>query len=75
MIRGLLFDINGTLTDILTNEESNDIYRVLSNFLFTRGFFCPRKKSAAFILQSTNGSVMTAKKNSPNSTLSACLMK
>ena len=41
MIRGLLFDINGTLTDILTNEESNDIYRVLSNFFIYQGIFLP----------------------------------
>jgi len=36
-IRGLLFDINGTLIDINTNEESEEIYRVLSNFLSYQG--------------------------------------
>lgn len=33
MIRGLLFDINGTVTDILTNEADDQLYRVTSNFL------------------------------------------
>ncbi|MBR1944754.1 MAG: HAD family hydrolase [Alphaproteobacteria bacterium] len=37
MIRGLIFDINGTLTDILTNEEQNDLYRVVSHFLIYQG--------------------------------------
>ncbi|MBR1778435.1 MAG: HAD family hydrolase [Alphaproteobacteria bacterium] len=37
MIRGLIFDINGTLTDILTDEEQNDLYRVVSNFLLYQG--------------------------------------
>ena len=37
MIRGLLFDINGTLTDILTNEGDDNIYRVLSHFFLYQG--------------------------------------
>lgn len=41
MIRGLIFDINGTVTDILTNEEQNDLYRVVSNFLIYQGVFVP----------------------------------
>lgn len=41
MIRGLLFDVNGTLTDIFTNEESDDIWRVLSNFFIYQGIFLP----------------------------------
>jgi putative hydrolase of the HAD superfamily len=36
-IRGLIFDINGTLTDIHTDESYEDIYRVLSNFLSYQG--------------------------------------
>ena len=39
MIRGLLFDINGTVSDILTNEEYDDIYRVLSNFFIYHDIF------------------------------------
>ena len=39
MIRGLIFDINGTLTDILTDEEQDDLYRVVSNFLIYQGIF------------------------------------
>jgi putative hydrolase of the HAD superfamily len=36
-IRGLIFDINGTLIDINTDEGSNEMYRVLSNFLSYQG--------------------------------------
>ena len=41
MIRGLIFDINGTVTDILTNEGLNDLYRVVSNFLLYQGVCVP----------------------------------
>ncbi|MBO4521000.1 MAG: HAD family hydrolase [Alphaproteobacteria bacterium] len=37
MIRGLIFDINGTVTDILTDEGQKDLYRVVSNFLLYQG--------------------------------------
>ena len=37
IIKGLIFDINGTLTDILTNEWHNDVYRVISNLLSYQG--------------------------------------
>ena len=37
VIRGIIFDINGTLTDILTNEWHDDIYRILSNLLSYQG--------------------------------------
>ncbi len=37
MIKGLLFDVNGTITDILTNEGHDDMYRMLSNFLDYQG--------------------------------------
>lgn len=37
MIRGLVFDINGTTTDILTDEGYDDMYRVLGNFLDYQG--------------------------------------
>lgn len=33
MIKGLLFDLNGTLIDILTNEEDFHTYQVTANFL------------------------------------------
>ena len=39
MIRGLIFDINGTLTDILTDEGRQELYRVVSNFLIYQGIF------------------------------------
>ena len=36
-IRGLIFDINGTLTDINTDERHGEIYRTLSNLLLYQG--------------------------------------
>ena len=36
-LRGIIFDINGTLTDIQTNEWHDDVYRVLSNLLSYQG--------------------------------------
>jgi putative hydrolase of the HAD superfamily len=37
MIRGLIFDINGTTSDILTNEGHDDMYRTLAYFLDYQG--------------------------------------
>jgi putative hydrolase of the HAD superfamily len=37
IIKGILFDINGTLTDIRTNEWHDDVYRVISNLLSYQG--------------------------------------
>ncbi|MDU9050392.1 MAG: HAD family hydrolase [Candidatus Electrothrix sp. Rat3] len=37
IIKGLIFDINGTVTDINTNEWHSEIYRVLSNLLLYQG--------------------------------------
>lgn len=36
-VKGIIFDINGTLTDIYTNERHDEIYRVLSNLLSYQG--------------------------------------
>jgi putative hydrolase of the HAD superfamily len=36
-LRGIIFDINGTLSDIQTNEWHDDVYRVLSNLLSYQG--------------------------------------
>lgn len=36
-ISGIIFDINGTLTDILTDEGHEEIYRAISHFLTYRG--------------------------------------
>lgn len=36
-VKGIIFDINGTLTDIHTNEGHDEIYRVLSNLLSYQG--------------------------------------
>jgi putative hydrolase of the HAD superfamily len=37
IIKGIIFDINGTLTDINTNEWLDDVYRVVSNLLSYQG--------------------------------------
>jgi putative hydrolase of the HAD superfamily len=36
-IKGIIFDVNGTLTDIHTNEWHDDVYRVISNLLSCQG--------------------------------------
>lgn len=41
MIRGLLFDVNGTVVDILTDEGNPELYRTLSNFLDYQGIPLP----------------------------------
>lgn len=43
VIRGIIFDINGTLTDINTNEMHDDIYRVISNLFSYQGIFLSQK--------------------------------
>lgn len=35
--KGIIFDINGTLSDIQTNEWHDDVYRVISNLLSYQG--------------------------------------
>lgn len=42
-IKGLIFDINGTLTDIHTDEWHEDVYRVLSNLLSYQGILLEPK--------------------------------
>ena len=37
MVKGIIFDVNGTLCDIRTNEWHDDVYRVLSNLLSYQG--------------------------------------
>ena len=37
IIKGIIFDINGTLSDIHTNEWHDDVYRVISNLLSYQG--------------------------------------
>jgi len=41
MIRGLLFDVNGTVVDILTDEGNGELYRTMSNFLDYQGITLP----------------------------------
>lgn len=41
LIKGIIFDINGTLLDIHTNEWHDDVYRVLSNLLSYQGITLP----------------------------------
>ena len=33
MLKGLIFDINGTVTDIYTSESDDNVYRITANFL------------------------------------------
>lgn len=37
MIKALIFDINGTVTDIFTDESKDEVYRILSNLLDYQG--------------------------------------
>jgi len=37
IINGIIFDVNGTLTDIQTDEGLDDVYRVVSNLLSYQG--------------------------------------
>ena len=37
IVKGLIFDSNGTLSDIQTNEWHDDVYRVISNLLSYQG--------------------------------------
>jgi putative hydrolase of the HAD superfamily len=39
IIKGIIFDINGTLTDIYTDEGYEEIYRAISHFLTYQGIF------------------------------------
>lgn len=43
-LKGLLFDLNGTLIDILTDEGHDDLYRTLSNFLSYQGVILPPRE-------------------------------
>lgn len=43
-IRALLFDVNGTLIDIETDEEVKDIYRAISHFLTYQGISLRRRE-------------------------------
>jgi putative hydrolase of the HAD superfamily len=36
-VKGIIFDVNGTLSDIHTNEGHDEVYRVLSNLLSYQG--------------------------------------
>lgn len=40
--KGIIFDINGTLTDIHTDEGYEEIYRAISHFLTYRGIYLHR---------------------------------
>jgi putative hydrolase of the HAD superfamily len=41
-LKGIIFDINGTLTDIHTDEGYEEIYRAISHFLTYRGIYLHR---------------------------------
>lgn len=75
MIRGIIFDINGTLSDIWTDEESLDVYRVVSNFLDYQGVKIQPEKLKNSISKSTSGKEPTATNRIPNSISSLCLKR
>lgn len=37
IVKGIIFDVNGTLSDIHTNEWHDEVYRVIGNFLSYQG--------------------------------------
>lgn len=39
MIKGLLFDLNGTVVDIFTDENNFDVYRIMANLLDYQGVY------------------------------------
>ena len=43
IVKGIIFDINGTLTDIRTDEWHDDVYRVTSNLLSYQGILLGSK--------------------------------
>lgn len=49
--QGLIFDINGTLVDILTNEYDDNLYRVVSNFLDYQGISLPPDEIRQFFFE------------------------
>ena len=54
MIKGLVFDINGTVSDIYTNEYHDEIYRVLGNFLEYQGIILDPKKIQKLFFETNN---------------------
>jgi putative hydrolase of the HAD superfamily len=42
IIRGIIFDVNGTLIDILTDESDEGIYRAIGHFLSYQGIYLHR---------------------------------
>lgn len=42
IIRGIIFDINGTLIDILTDDGDEGIYRAIGHFLSYQGIYLHR---------------------------------
>ena len=43
IVKGIVFDINGTLSDICTNEWHEDVYRIISNILSYQGIMLGSK--------------------------------
>ena len=41
-IKGIIFDVYGTLIDIQTNEGDEEIYRTISHFLTYHGIYMHR---------------------------------
>ncbi len=52
MIRGLIFDLNGTVIDILTDEGDVTAYRTVSNFLLYHGIYIAPEELREFYFSS-----------------------
>ena len=51
IVKGIIFDVNGTLSDIRTNEWHDDVYRVISNLLSYQGIALAAEVVKSFYFQ------------------------
>jgi putative hydrolase of the HAD superfamily len=64
-IRALLFDVNGTLIDIETNEALEEIYRVLANFLSYQGIAIGRGELRDLYFQTIRDQLAASREEYP----------
>ncbi|MFA6449630.1 MAG: HAD family hydrolase [bacterium] len=65
IIRGLIFDINGTLIDIHTNEGHDEIYRILSHLLTYQGITLHRNEIRDLFFQIMKDQRRSSKEEHP----------
>lgn len=51
IVKGIIFDINGTLVDIHTDEWHDDVYRIISNLLSYQGILLDQKEVKSLYFQ------------------------